>query len=275
MPDGALFVCATPLGNLSDVSERLRETLNSVDVVYAEDTRRTAKLMAHVGANCRVRSLFSGNEQSRTAELIDDLRSGQSVALVSDAGMPGVSDPGAVSVDLALDAGISVTVIPGPSAVTSAVALAGFGGDRFVFEGFLPRKGEDRLLRIRGLANDSRPAVVFATPHRVGADLVDLAENLGMERRITVAREMTKLHEEVWRGALGEAVERWAGEQKGEFTLVIEGAAGGPMTLDAAIELAQKHLAGGMAPSEAAGIAAHESGVSKRLIYQGILDSQV
>ena len=146
---GRLYVCATPIGNLGDVSDRLREVLQTADVVYAEDTRRTATLLRHVGASPSMRSLFVGNEKSRTADLLASLDQGLTVAMVTDAGMPTVSDPGSDVIRLARQAGHLVTVVPGPSAVVAAVALAGFGGDRFVFEGFLPRKGKERSERLR------------------------------------------------------------------------------------------------------------------------------
>ena len=146
---GRLYVCGTPIGNLGDVSDRLREVLQTADVVYAEDTRRTAILLRHVGASPSMRSLFVGNEKSRTADLLASLDQGLAVAMVTDAGMPTVSDPGSDVIRLARQAGHLVTVVPGPSAVVAAVALAGFGGDRFVFEGFLPRKGKERSERLR------------------------------------------------------------------------------------------------------------------------------
>lgn len=274
MSEGRLFVCATPIGNLGDVSDRLRDVLRQVDVVYAEDTRRTAKLLGHVGASPRVKSLFVGNEAGRTQQLLEDLRAGASVALVSDAGMPTVSDPGAEAVRQARDLGVKVTVIPGASAVTTALALSGFGGDRFCFEGFLPRKGKERARRLEGIAVDERAVVLFASPRRVGADLQDLADAAGPERLVTVTRELTKVHEEAWTGSLAEAVERWSVESKGEFTLVLAPAARAESSPEAAIELARLLIEEGSSPSDAARRAASESGVSRRTIYQALLESQ-
>jgi 16S rRNA (cytidine1402-2'-O)-methyltransferase len=272
---GHLYVCATPIGNLGDTSERLRETLASVDVLYAEDTRRTAKLLAHLGLSVPMRSLYSGNESARTAELMNHLRSSERVALVSDAGMPSISDPGANAVKLARDAGMEITVIPGPSAVTMAMALSGFAADRFVFEGFLPRKGTERNRRIRLIAGEERPVVVFASPHRLSADLEDLANELGEEREIVVARELTKMHEEVWSGSLSEAVEHWRDAAvKGELTLVIAPGTPEPGDLDEAIAQAKAFVDAGGGVSSAAREAAKLTGQSRRAIYEALIDGQ-
>jgi 16S rRNA (cytidine1402-2'-O)-methyltransferase len=266
---GRLLICATPIGNLGDVSDRLRETLQTADVVYAEDTRRTATLLRHVGASPTVRSLFIGNETSRTEELLASLEKGLMVALVTDAGMPTVSDPGSEVVRQARDAGHMVTVVPGPSAVTAAVALAGFGADRFVFEGFLPRKGKERSERLQRVAGEDRPVVLFLSPHRLVADLGSIVEVTGPDRRIAITRELTKLHEEVWAGTVGEAIEHWSGrEAKGEFTVVV---GPGPIekpSLDLAVQEARGLVDGGAAPSEAARRVASATGVPRRQIYQ-------
>ena len=274
MGEGMLIVCATPIGNLGDVSDRLREALNRADVVYAEDTRRTATLLAHVGAQVKVRSLFTGNEKVRTAELVETVRAGKRVVLVSDAGMPTISDPGAEAVRMVRQIGRKVTVIPGPSAVTAALAVSGFDTDRFVFEGFLPRKGQARTERLQSIAAEDRTVVLFASPHRLAADLADLAEALGADRRVVVARELTKVYEEVWMGTLAEAGERWAGEVKGEITLVIEPTAKADSDVETAVEDARALLAEGYSISEAARRAASAAGVSRRLVYQALLEGQ-
>lgn len=274
MSEGRLYVCATPIGNLGDVSDRLRETLMTADVIYAEDTRRTSKLLRHIGTKTKAQSLFVGNEKARSRRLVDDVRAGKIVALVSDAGMPTVSDPGAEAVRLVQDEGLSLTVIPGPSAVTTAITLSGFGGDRFSFEGFLPRKGKERNVRLRQLGFDDRPVVIFASPHRVAGDLRDLLDVVGADRRVAVTREMTKLHEEVWVGTLGEAVEQWSGETKGELTLVLEGSSMTPVTAAAAIAEARSLVDAGTSPSDAARRVAQDSGVSRRVIYQKLLEGQ-
>ena len=272
---GRLYVCATPIGNLGDVSDRLREVLQTADVVYAEDTRRTATLLRHVGASPSVRSLFVGNEKSRTADLLASLDQGLTVAMVTDAGMPTVSDPGSDVIRLARQAGHLVTVVPGPSAVVAAVALAGFGGDRFVFEGFLPRKGKDRSERLRRIGGEDRPVILFVSPHRLVADLESVAAATGPEREIVITREMTKLHEEVWTGPVGKAIEEWSERQvKGELTVVI---APGPLeapSLDSALVEARGLVEGGAAPSEAARRVATATGVSRREIYQVLIGDQ-
>jgi 16S rRNA (cytidine1402-2'-O)-methyltransferase len=272
--EGRLFVCATPIGNLGDVSRRLAETLKTVDVVYAEDTRRTGKLLGEVGSDAPLRSLFQGNEMKRTGELIADLSSGRSVALVSDAGMPGVSDPGAAVVSAAHDRGIPVTVVPGPSAVTSALAVSGWSGDRFVFEGFLERKGKARSAQLDRLAGSTSPVVVFLSPHRISDDLADLRDHLGGGRLVVVARELTKLHEEIWRGPLDDASRRWPAPAKGEFTVVIEGVEQEQASDDEAIEVARGLVAAGSSNSDAARAASAQTGVSRRVIYQGLLERQ-
>ena len=272
---GRLYVCGTPIGNLGDVSDRLREVLQTADVVYAEDTRRTATLLRHVGARPSMRSLFVGNEKSRTADLLASLDQGLAVAMVTDAGMPTVSDPGSEVIRLARQAGHLVTVVPGPSAVVAAVALAGFGGDRFVFEGFLPRKGTERSERLSRIGGEDRPVILFVSPHRLVADLESIAAATGPEREIVITREMTKLHEEVWSGPVAQAIEEWSDRDvKGEVTVVI---APGPLdapSFDAALVEARGLVEGGAAPSEAARRVATETGVSRREIYEVLIGDQ-
>jgi 16S rRNA (cytidine1402-2'-O)-methyltransferase len=275
MAEGILVLCATPIGNLGDVSDRLRETLATADVVYAEDTRRTATLLRHIGAASPVRSLFVGNERSRTADLLADLDRGLTVALVSDAGMPTVSDPGSDAVTRARERGHRVTVVPGPSAVVTAVTLAGFGADRFVFEGFLPRKGRERADRLARLATDDRPIVLFVSPHRLVDDLGSILGLTGPDRPVAIARELTKLHEEIWTGTMAEAIDHWGGrEVKGELTLVIGPAPAEGPPHDVAIEEARRLVAEGTSPSEAARTVARSTGVSRRDIYESLIRDQ-
>ncbi len=274
MSEGVLFVCATPIGNLGDISQRLAETLASVDVVYAEDTRRTVKLLSHLGIGKPVVSLFSGNEMERSERLVGELEAGRSVALVSDAGTPGVSDPGATAVSMALERGLTVRVVPGPSAVTAAIALSGLGGDRFVFEGFLSRRGGERERRLEALSSEERPVVLFVTPHRFAQDLADLARVCGAERRVTIARELTKLHEEVWSGSLGDGLDRFGDEVKGELTMVLAPAPPAAVSDTDVIEEARRMVAAGMSRSEAARVAARSGGVSRRVIYQALIGDQ-
>ncbi|MGH8950331.1 MAG: 16S rRNA (cytidine(1402)-2'-O)-methyltransferase [Acidimicrobiia bacterium] len=273
--DGRLLVCATPIGNLGDVSDRLRETLGAADIVYAEDTRRAATLLQHVGARPRVRSLFVGNETSRTDELLASLAEGLTVALITDAGMPAVSDPGSEAVRRAREAGHPVTVIPGPSAVTTAVVLAGFGADRFVFEGFLPRKGRERSERLATIAPEDRPVVLFVSPHRLVQDLESIADATGIEREIAITRELTKLHEEVWSGPIGVAIEEWRSrEVKGELTVVVSPGPAKKMPVETAITEARGLVAAGSSPSEAARRVADATGVSRRSIYEALIADQ-
>lgn len=266
-------MCATPIGNLGDVTDRLGEVLRAVDVVYAEDTRRTATLLRHLGSDRPLRSYFVGNEKFRSGEIAARLADGEQVALVTDAGMPAIADPGVSAIAAAREAGAVVTVVPGPSAVTSAVALSGFGGDRFVFEGFLPRKGRERGDRIASIGADERPTVLFCSPKRVVDDLADIEAETGHDRPVCVCRELTKQYEEVWVGPVGEAVRHWRSTQpRGEFTVVVSGATTEQeMSLAEAIETARALVAGGMSKSEAARTAARDSAFAKGDIYDELL----
>jgi 16S rRNA (cytidine1402-2'-O)-methyltransferase len=273
---GTLILCATPIGNMDDVSARLRATLETADVVFAEDTRRTGKLLQRLGIDAELRSFFVGNEQQRLGELRERLRRGETVAVVSDAGMPSVSDPGVLAVHLAADVGARVSVIPGPSAVTSALAVSGAGGDRFVFEGFLPRRGGERDRRIAAIADDDRPTVLFSPPTRVAQDLTDLAAVAGDDRPVVVARELTKLHEEVWRGTLGDAAKHWASavQPRGEFTLVVAPAARRAPDIAAALESVELQVAGGVSLSSAVRAVAEDAGMSRRVLYEAALEAR-
>ena len=189
---GTLILCAGPIGNLGDTSARLSEVLRSADIVYAEDTRRSAVLLDRLDARRPLRSFFVGNEKVRSAEIAQHLQAGETVALLTDAGMPGISDPGLSAVRAAVSVGANVTGIPGPSAVTLALALSGLPADRFVFEGFLPRRGAERSRRLDDLASEPRTSVVFCSPRRLAADVADLTARLGRDRPVVVCREMTK-----------------------------------------------------------------------------------
>ncbi|GIE99188.1 16S rRNA (cytidine(1402)-2'-O)-methyltransferase [Paractinoplanes rishiriensis] len=228
---GRVVLAGAPLGNVGDASARLREVLASADVIAAEDTRRLARLARDLGVTVtgRVVSYFEGNDERRTPELVEALAGGAVVAVVTDGGMPSVSDPGYRLVRAALEAGFPVTAAPGPSAVTTALALSGLPSDRFVFEGFLPRTGSHRRSRLRELTAEPRTLVFFEAPHRIAGALADLAAAFGAERPAAVCRELTKTYEEVRRGALAELAE-WAatGEPRGEITLVVAGAPAGP-----------------------------------------------
>ncbi len=272
---GSLYICATPIGNLGDVSPRLVTTLGSVDVVYAEDTRRTGILLDHFGISTRIRSLFAGNERVRTEQLVEDIEKGLDVALVSDAGMPSVSDPGALAASRVREVGGTVTAIPGPSAVTTAVALAGFGGDRFVFEGFLPKKGRERELRIASVAGEERQVVLFVSPHRFRDDLESLAQVVEPDRQVAICRELTKVHEEVWVGSLEEGIAEWSTrEPKGEFTLVVAPATPTTPNHDQAVARARELLSAGVSVSDAARRVAAATGVPRRAIYEELVSDQ-
>ncbi|MCN0177424.1 16S rRNA (cytidine(1402)-2'-O)-methyltransferase [Salinispora arenicola] len=224
---GRLVLLGAPLGNPADASVRLREVLATVDLVAAEDTRRLARLTRdlEVTVSGRIVSYFEGNEERRTPELVEALRAGLGVALVTDGGMPSVSDPGYRLVRAALDAGVPVTAAPGPSAVTTALVLSGLASDRFCFEGFLPRTSGPRRARLNALATEERTLVFFESPHRVVAALADLADAFGADRPAALCRELTKTYEQVLRRPLGELASFAVAEKpRGEITLVVAGA---------------------------------------------------
>jgi 16S rRNA (cytidine1402-2'-O)-methyltransferase len=268
---GRLFLVGTPIGNLADMTERAKETLAGVDVVAAEDTRRTGRLLSRFGIKRPLVSLFEGNEARRTAELVTSLRRGKDVALVTDAGMPLISDPGHRLVRACVDEGIDVRVVPGPSAVTAALAVSGLPSDRFVFEGFLPRKAGDRRERLRSLADELRTIVLFESPVRLETLLRDVLEEIG-DRRVAVARELTKLHEEVLRGRVSEVLARIAGaEPKGEVVVVVEGhASGDEVTLAELVVEARRLVDDGMRKREAASSVAKRHGASANAIYEAL-----
>jgi 16S rRNA (cytidine1402-2'-O)-methyltransferase len=270
---GTLILCATPIGNLGDLSERAIEALSHADVIFAEDTRRTAKLLNHIGVSVPMKSFHAHNERSRMTELTDHLDSGDRVILVSDAGMPVISDPGRSAVDAAVAAGAVISVIPGPSAVVAALAVSGFDGDRFVFEGFLPRKGKSRAAVVELIAQEERTVVFFSAPARVAKDLARLAELTASDRRVVLARELTKLHEEIWRGTVGEAVMHWGGIEttRGEFTVVIEGASRVEPSIDAAVDAVKHLIDQGFTTSDAVRQIAKSAGVSRRELYGVII----
>ncbi|HEX2153120.1 MAG TPA: 16S rRNA (cytidine(1402)-2'-O)-methyltransferase [Acidimicrobiia bacterium] len=270
---GRLYLCSTPIGNLGDASPRLGETLGLADVVYAEDTRRSAKLLAALGVSADLRSYFVGNERARTVDLEADLADGRDVAIITDAGSPAVSDPGASAVAAARRAGAQVVVIPGPSAVTAVVSGSGMVEGRFVFEGFLARRGKERAGQLEAVATDLRPTVIFLSPHRALADLTDLAAACGTDREVCVGRELTKLYEELWWGTLGQAVDRWSEEPpRGEFSLVVAGAEPAEPDPEAAADIARRLVDDGMSPSQAAREAATATGVARRTIYERLVN---
>src|SRR4051794_27177831 len=271
---GVLVLAATPIGRVADAPQRLAQELASADVVAAEDTRRLRRLVAELGVTLtgRVVSYFDGNESARTPSLVESLESGERVLVVTDAGMPSVSDPGYRLVAAALERDVRVTSVPGPSAVLTALAVSGLPVDRFCFEGFLPRKAGERARRLASLADERRTLVFFEAPHRTAAALEALAEAFGAQRRAAVCRELTKTHEEVRRGGLAELA-AWAAEGvRGEVTLVVEGA-GEPAVVDdpatLAILVAAEESAGS-SRKEAIQDVARRSGVPKRVVYDAV-----
>ena len=270
---GCVVLVGAPLGNAGDASTRLREILASADVVAAEDTRRLARLARDLDVTIggRVVSYFEGNEERRTPDLVDALRGGAVVAVVTDGGMPSVSDPGYRLVRAALDAGFPVTSAPGPSAVTTALAVSGLPSDRFVFEGFLPRSGSSRRSRLKELAAEPRTMVFFEAPHRIADALADLAVAFGADRAAAVCRELTKTYEEIRRGPLAEMADWAAGsEPRGEITVVVAGAALAPAERPADEELraaVARREADGDSRRDAITAVAREYGLRKRDVY--------
>ncbi|TQN30303.1 16S rRNA (cytidine1402-2'-O)-methyltransferase [Haloactinospora alba] len=269
---GILTLAGLPIGNQEDAQPRLLEALHSARIIAAEDTRRLRRFASRAGvrlggeAGARVVSYYDANENRRAGELLEELRAGNDVLMVTDAGMPAVSDPGYRLVNACADAGVPVTAIPGPSAVTTALALSGLPSDRFCFEGFPPRKGQAG--RFAELARESRTLVFFESPRRVGATLAAMAEAFGADRRAAVCRELTKTHEEVRRGTLSELAS-WAREVRGEVTVVVAGAESRPVSRDPddlAAAVAERE-AGGLSRKDAVQQVAGELGVPKREVY--------
>lgn len=267
---GTLYLVSTPIGNLEDVTLRALRVLREAELVLAEDTRRTRILLEHHGVDARPRSLHAHNEARRAREVLERLEAGGTVALVSDAGTPLVSDPGERLAKRAAEAGHAVLPVPGPSAVLAALVASGLSAARFSFVGFLPRKAGERDAELRGLARRSETLVLFESPRRIGATLRRLAEALG-PRRACVAREMTKRHEEAVRGTLPELAERFVDGARGEVTLVVEGAPADeagreldPEALEAAI---RERVAAGESPRAIAAALAPGARVPRREVY--------
>ena len=266
---GVLYVVATPIGNLGDISARARETLAAASAVAAEDTRHSGRLLRELGLERPLVSLHEHNERARVAELVARLRTGESIALVSDAGTPLVSDPGYLLVAAAIEAGITVTPVPGASAAIAALSAAGLPSDRFCFEGFLPSRAAARRRRLAELAAEPRTLVLYEAPHRIAECLADLAGALGAARRACVAREITKRFETFYRGSLGELAERAktdADLARGESVVLIEGAPPAEPSaaqLDVTLVILLRHLP----PSAAAAAAASLTGVRRGDAY--------
>ncbi len=272
---GTLYVVATPIGNLDDLTPRARQILATVDRVAAEDTRHTGRLLTHIGAKTPQTALHDFNEADAVPALVSALECGDSIALVSDAGTPLVSDPGYRLVTAAHDAGLPVVPIPGASAVTAALSVAGIATDRFCFEGFLPAKPRAREARLRDLARESRTLVFFEAVHRFAETLEAMVTVFGGERRAAVARELTKLHEEIRRGLLGEI----AGEArdgritaKGEFVIVVAGASAEAPAPAVDSDALLEELVAVLPGKQAAAIVARVTGQPRNAVYQRMLD---
>lgn len=269
---GLLVLAGMPIGDVEDASPSLLRAIGTADVVAAEDTRRFQAFLGRVHATCQARivSYFEGNESGRTPELVGLLRDGMTVVLVTDAGMPAVSDPGYRLAAAAIEAGIRVTAVPGPSAVLTALALSGLATDRFCFEGFLPRKAGPRRAALAELVPERRTMVFFEAPHRLAEMLADAAATLGAERSAAVCRELTKTYEEVRRGGLAELA-AWAAEGVlGEITVVVAGApAGERLALSDALDEVRQRVAEGEKRSAAAAAVAARTGHDRRELYDG------
>jgi 16S rRNA (cytidine1402-2'-O)-methyltransferase len=276
MPDdGLLILAGAPLGNPGDAPARLRDALATADVVAAEDTRRLRRLAADLDVRItgQVVSYFEANEVARTPELIEQLQAGRRVLLVTDAGMPSVSDPGYRLVVAAIAEGIAITCLPGPSAVTTALVLSGLPVDRFCFEGFLPRRAGERAARLRELAREPRTMVFFEAPHRLGGSLAALADAFGPDRPAAVCRELTKTYEEVRRGPLADLVTWAADGVRGEITVVVGGASSPSGTLAPAdlADLVSDAEATGMSRKEAMVAVAAQTRTARRDVFDAVV----
>jgi 16S rRNA (cytidine1402-2'-O)-methyltransferase len=262
-----IILAASPIGNLGDHSPRLIDALTSAHMIVAEDTRKAKTLLSALGVTPHqpIKAMHEHNERQIVDDIVD-LAKTRDVVVLTDAGMPGISDPGYVIVTRAHDVGVKVSVIPGPSAVISALAVSGLPTDRFSFDGFIPKKGRKEFFAT--LASEKRTMVFFESPHRLADTLQVMAEVLGPSRRATVCRELTKMFEEVRRGTLTELIEWCEGGVKGEITLVVEGQKGTAVSLDDALEQVAALVAGGKKTTEAAKQVASETGLSKRELYE-------
>lgn len=267
-----IILAATPIGNLGDASARLVAALEQATVVAAEDTRTTQRLLQALGVANRPRllALHDHNERQRAAELVERARD-EDLLVLSDAGMPTVSDPGYALVVEAVAQGVTVTAIPGPSAVVTALAVAGLPTDRFTFEGFLPRKGGDRRRALAALAGEPRTMVFFEAPSRIAETLAAMADAFGAERPAAVCRELTKLHEEVLRGGLGELAERAQDGIRGEIVVVVQGAPAREISAEGALAQVQELVTSGVRLKDAAAEVATQTGLSSRDLYQAAL----
>lgn len=268
---GTLYIVGTPIGNLEDMTFRAIQVLRDVTAIAAEDTRHTGKLLQHFQIGTPQISYHDHNRRSRLPDILNRLQQGQAIALVTDAGMPGISDPGYDLVKACADAGLPVVPIPGPSAVITALSAAGLPTDRFAFEGFLPLKGQERRDRLETLKAESRTLVFYEAPHRLQQTLQDFETAFGGDREIVLARELTKLHEEFWRGTIAEAIAHYTQrEAYGEFTLVLAGTTTAPLVLsEEALKAELQHLIEqGISRSQASRQLAQQTSLPRRQLYQ-------
>ncbi len=270
MSAGVLILVGTPIGNLGDISPRAIEVLGAADALACEDTRRTGRLLSHIGVRVPVLIVMNDHTESEVITgILDRLAAGQRVAVVSDAGMPGISDPGERLVAAVSAAGYVIEVVPGPSAAVTALVGSGLPAGRFVFEGFLPRKGSGRAERLSELALERRTVLLYEAPHRLERTLTDLIGACGSDRRVAFGRELTKLHEEFWRGTLGDALKRCADvEPRGEYVLVLDGA---PLPAEVSDEQLREALtlarSSGESTRDAVAGVSERFGVAKRRVY--------
>ena len=275
MTNGELILVATPIGNLGDVSTRARDALASADLIACEDSRHSGRLVKHLGIDdAKYVVVNEHTEHEVSARIVSAIEAGKRVALITDAGTPAVSDPGGVVVRAVIDAGLSVTSVPGPAAFVTALILSGLPTTRFVFEGFLPRSGNDRAERLASIAGEDRTVVFYEAPHRIARTLADLVETCGPDRRVAVARELTKMHEEVRRGTTAEVAAHFAtNEPMGEFVVVVDaapaGESAGESDIAAAVDAA---LASGMSVRDAADGVAVALKVPRREAYRIALE---
>jgi len=264
-----LILVATPLGNMGDISPRAIEALTNAGLVCCEDTRRTGLLLHNLGIAATLMRVDDHTEHASIPRVLDALNDGRDVCLVTDAGTPGISDPGSRLVRSAIDASHNVSAIPGPAALIMALIISGLPTDRFIFDGFISRSGQERAAHINELALQRRTVILYEAPHRLHRTLVDLSVACGPERQVALCRELTKIHEEVWRGTLGEAVDHFGtNEPQGEFVLVLHGAPDAPPpTADDIDRLLIAELAGGASTKDASTAVSHILGVPKKTVY--------
>lgn len=268
---GTLYIVGTPIGNLEDMTFRAVRILQTADIIAAEDTRHTGKLLHHFQIKTPQISYYEHNQHQRLPELLEKLKKGQTIALVTDAGMPGISDPGYELVKACAEENISIIPIPGASASITALSASGLATDRFIFEGFLPPKGQARQDILEALKTEYRTIILYESPHRIRQTLEDFAKVLGTERKVVIARELTKMHEEFWRGTIGEAVAYYVTrEPQGEFTLVVAGVQlEAPILSEEAIKVELQVLINeGVSRSQASRQIAQQTSLSRRKVYQ-------